>query len=118
MSPTQITLPNTSFTPMMNGTKFSTPTSSGSKGKPRRNKRKLKFGGLVKVSIVTQAPANKYLSLCCQAPATKPQAGHKENAGGKPKDHPKGLGHWHCSNCGKPTKVTVKKLGVINENNT
>jgi hypothetical protein len=63
------------------------------------------------VSVVK--PVREYTSKCCNAPATKPKAGQKELTRdfdtGKSMNAPKGLGHWHCSQCGKNCSVTVGK---------
>src|SRR6266705_2692528 len=116
MSTTPGMVPNTPSTPTTNGTRLPTYTSSGSKNRHQQNRKQRGSGGFPKaISTTSRIPANQYLSLCCQAPARKPQAGRKESAERRTKEQPKGLGHWHCSNCGKPTKVTVMKVSAIIE---
>ena len=53
-------------------------------------------------------PVKEYISACCSAPARKP-ALVKQSTDKKSKEVPKGLGHWRCSICGKPTKVTPRR---------
>ena len=64
-------------------------------------------------STVRQAPTFLYLSVCCSAPARKPQTGRKDRVqdpeSKKTKEQAKGLGKWHCSQCSKVCKVTVSR---------
>ena len=63
-----------------------------------------------------RGPEKEYISACCSLPARKPRCGQLEAVVNpetkKSKDVPKGLGHWRCSGCGKPTKVTPRKPQV------
>ena len=84
-------------------------------GRNRFNKKKRAFGGGKKMTALApqRAPLNAYLSVCCSAPARKPQTGRKDKVqnpeNGKSKEQAKGLGKWRCSGCGKATKVTVQR---------
>ena len=59
----------------------------------------------------------QYISVCCSLPARKPRCGQKEVVINpetkKPKEVPKGLGHWRCSGCSKVCKVTPRKPVVV-----
>ena len=52
---------------------------------------------------------NRYVSKCCGERADKPALVKTEDAEGS-------LGHWRCTGCRKPCKVTVyrRKKGLIN----
>src|SRR5208337_3237529 len=93
--------------------------SSSSAQKPSDQSRSAKRARWAKKSkpvakpVVKRGPEREYVSACCSLPARKPAAGAKEVAKdaetGKMKDKSKGLGHWHCSGCGKGCKVTPRK---------
>jgi len=94
------------------------PSTHGASQKPQRSredKRKAwaKRSKPVAKPSVRVGPVKAYTSVCCSAPATKPKAGTQEMQrdpeSGKSKSQSKGLGHWHCSACGKGTSVTVNK---------
>ena len=48
-----------------------------------------------------------YTSVCCSKPAKKQALTKTEEAQGT-------LGHWRCTNCERPTKVTRSKATVDN----
>ena len=93
--------------------------SSGAAQKPVNESRNAKRARWAKKSkpvakpVVKRGPEKEYISVCCSSVANKPKAGAKEVAKdpetGKMKDKSKGLGHWRCGQCGKPTKVTPRK---------
>lgn len=96
-----------------------TPKQSGSAQKPNDQSRNAKRARWAKQNkpkqkpVVRRGPEKEYISACCSVPARKPRAGDKEAAkdpeSGRMKDKVKGLGHWHCGQCGKPCKVTPRK---------
>ena len=95
----------------------SRPRTQGSTGSSSRGSGKSKYGKKQKSRsaskpVATKPPSKEYISTCCSTPAVKPRAGKKEVAqdpeSKKMKDITKGLGHWRCSACGKPTKVTPR----------
>lgn len=63
-----------------------------------------------KKKVVVQKKTFEYNSECCNAPAKKPpversSADRKEN-----KYSECGLGHWHCTKCGKNCKVKRSRV--------
>lgn len=50
-----------------------------------------------------------YNSICCKQLARKPAVIRSEEDKKERKYSECGLGHWRCSQCGKPCKVTVSK---------
>ena len=65
-----------------------------------------------------KTPMFSYVSLCCNAPATKPPCvkplpSTRKKKGGKMSDPTPieyaSLGHWSCTNCGKGCKVVRSK---------
>lgn len=118
---------NSSTTP--SGEKHGMPTSKrGSyKGNPQNRSKsgkrynKKKFQKKAKPQKKAAPPSNSYVSVCCQAVATKPRTGRRETGvnpeNGKPQDRIIGLGKWRCGNCGKRCKVQVvpvKNLESLN----
>src|SRR6185295_16478029 len=95
--------------------RFFTKSTSGPAGKSRGNSKyakKARSGS--KPSIATfRPPQREYVSACCSVPSRKPATGRKESVqdpeSHRSKEVPKGLGHWRCGACGKPTKVTPRK---------
>lgn len=96
---------------------FSRPRTQGSTGSSKKNSRNSKYGKKRnqknnKPLVALRGPVKEYVSSCCSALASKPRAGRKELAqdpeSKKMKDVTKGLGHWRCTTCGKPTKVTPR----------
>ena len=97
---------------------FSRPRTQGSTGSSKKGSNKSKYGKKrnqkknLKPVVAPRGPVKEYVSACCSALASKPRAGRKETAADpeskKMKEVTKGLGHWRCSTCGKPTKVTPR----------
>lgn len=61
-----------------------------------------------------KSPAFSYISLCCNAPATKPPCVKVPKMAvkkGKAEKAPEyaSLGHWSCQNCGKGCKAVRMK---------
>jgi len=118
VSPTDVTTPSTSGRqaggPRFKGNKVFNKNQARN-GSRFKNKKKSRSGVAPRsgASALPRVPINAYLSVCCSAPARKPQTGRKDKVqnpeNGKTKEQPKGLGKWRCSQCGKPTKVTVQK---------
>lgn len=79
----------------------------------RKGQRTQKQSQKSTTSVPRRGPVFLYVSSCCSLPARKPAAAVKvftvNPNSGKSKETPKGLGHWHCSGCGKSTKVTRTK---------
>lgn len=50
-----------------------------------------------------------YTSTCCKVPARKPAVQRSPEDIRERKYSECTLGHWRCTNCGKPCKVTVSK---------
>ena len=108
-------------TPTKNGKSnwSSRPRTQGSTtSSSKKDSRKSKYGKKrnqkknLKPVVSPRGPVKEYVSGCCSALASKPRAGRKETASDpeskKMKEVTKGLGHWRCSTCGKPTKVTPR----------
>jgi hypothetical protein len=109
-------LPQKQHAPSQEKTKQHTKGTSPSGKKENRNakrKRWAKKNRPAPKSITPRGPSKEYISACCSLPARKPAAGMKsmgkDPETGKMKETRKGLGHWRCSGCSKPTKVTPRK---------
>lgn len=110
----------TPSTPTKNGKSnwSSRPRTQGSTNSSKKGSNKSKYGKKrnqkknLKPVVAPRGPVKEYVSACCSALASKPRAGRKETAADpeskKMKEVTKGLGHWRCSTCGKPTKVTPR----------
>ena len=90
------------------GSSTPSPSSHGtsrSSGRKTKSKFSKKHRKPQKPQVAPSGPVYTYVSKCCNAPARKPKA-FSAIAGKKDKT---GLGHWHCSACGKIAKVSVGK---------
>lgn len=59
----------------------------------------------------------KYTSVCCNAPAKKPELIRtaEDRAAGKFSEG--SLGHWRCGQCERPCKVTRSRVKEIEDGN-
>lgn len=91
--------------------------SSKPRGKSRYSKKK--SGKKFVKPVVVRAAVKSYISACCSVAAKKPRCGQVESVQSpdskKIVEQSKGLGHWRCGACNKPTKVTPRKPEPVEE---
>jgi hypothetical protein len=94
------------------GSTSNSSSQTGSQSRNEKRKRWAKKNRPAAKPVVRRGPVKEYISACCSLPATKPATAEKQMGkdpeSGKLKEQRKGLGHWCCSGCGKPAKVTPR----------
>lgn len=97
--------------PMQGTSSF--PKKENKQSRNEKRRRWAKKNKPVAKPVVKRGPVKEYITACCNVTARKPQAGDKiatkNPESGKTESTVKGLGHWRCSACGKPAKVSPRK---------